>query len=327
MKRIKFTSIIALFTLCFLGSNAYAEKLDKLIVVNLGAWNYQQANPNYGNNQCFWNTLTSIGLGAETYEATYESQTTLLDMDLKPTSISLTVSSSFGGIVQSSNAETDVFTSGNFSFDELPGFEFHRGVLNNSFTGGMDTYEEGELLLSGFDPDDKCNIYIFCRGSKGSTDGKNRETLVTATGTNVVSGAQDSYKNVSKLISLKDVQPTAEGKIALRVKGGPNNATQYKEFYINSLFIEPASTSGISSAQEDEISIYPNPFAETITIANVEDLKTVNISDLSGKVVFSKSFSSDAESCINLGFLNSGIYFLQSVDINGSVQTTKLIKK
>jgi len=323
MNRIKFTSIIALF--CFCVSNIYAEKLDKLIVVNLGAWNYQQSNPNYGNNQCFWNTLISTGLESETYEAIHESQPTLLDIDLKPTSISLIVSSSFGGLVQSSNADTDVFTSGNFTFEEMPDYEFHRAVLNNSFTGGIDTYDEGKLLLSGFEADDKCNIYIFCRGSKGISDGKNRETLVTATGTNEVSGAQDSYKNVDKLISLKDVQPSADGKITLRVKGGPNNTTQYKEFYINSVFIEPASAgSGISSVEESKVSVYPNPFAEEVTITNSEALKIV---DLNGNIVYSQTSLTEDISSVNLGFLSPGVYFLQSVTKEGNTQTTKLIKK
>ncbi|MFY1045533.1 T9SS type A sorting domain-containing protein [Chryseobacterium sp. GP-SGM7] len=72
------------------------------------------------------------------------------------------------------------------------------------------------------------------------------------------------------------------------------------------------------------IKVYPNPFADVLNISDVKEVKSILISDMSGKVV--RTFAKP-ESAIRLGDLNSGMYLVILNMNDGSKQTIKVIKK
>ncbi|AZB07418.1 T9SS C-terminal target domain-containing protein [Chryseobacterium sp. G0162] len=76
-------------------------------------------------------------------------------------------------------------------------------------------------------------------------------------------------------------------------------------------------------SQKREISVYPNPSTDFITITSKEDLKKITVSSLEGKTVITKGSSGN----IDVSKLPTGIYILQGELKNGTVVSKKIIKK
>ena len=72
------------------------------------------------------------------------------------------------------------------------------------------------------------------------------------------------------------------------------------------------------------LKIYPNPFTDLLTISDIKNVKSIMISDISGKVVRTIA---KPESTLHLGDLNSGMYLVILNMNDGSRQTIKAIKK
>jgi hypothetical protein len=71
------------------------------------------------------------------------------------------------------------------------------------------------------------------------------------------------------------------------------------------------------------VSIYPNPVKELLFIESKENLSSITVFDIHGKKV--KTVSDLSE--INLGGLQSGVYFVSITSENGGVLTQKIVKK
>ena len=72
------------------------------------------------------------------------------------------------------------------------------------------------------------------------------------------------------------------------------------------------------------LKVYPNPFVDTVTLSNVEDVASISVVDASGRVV--KTLEK-VEKDINLSSLKSGLYLLNVVMKNGDKTSVKVIKK
>ena len=74
-----------------------------------------------------------------------------------------------------------------------------------------------------------------------------------------------------------------------------------------------------------ELTIYPNPADQFISVKSTEVLSGIRVIDMTGKEVIRKSIQSDDYS-IDLGNLNTGIYFLEAT-FEGASKTMRFIKK
>ena len=83
------------------------------------------------------------------------------------------------------------------------------------------------------------------------------------------------------------------------------------------------STSEVKS-NTNRIKAYPNPFTDVLTISDVKDVKSLMITDMSGKTVRA---TQKAESKLYLSELNSGMYLVILNMTDGSKQTIKVIKR
>lgn len=76
--------------------------------------------------------------------------------------------------------------------------------------------------------------------------------------------------------------------------------------------------------KKDAIKIYPNPFSDVVNIDKPELVKTIWVSDISGKLVRKIN---QPESVIRLNDFSAGMYILQLDMKDGSKQSIKIIKK
>ena len=98
---------------------------------------------------------------------------------------------------------------------------------------------------------------------------------------------------------------------------------QSKTFYIDNLyFSKEAPTSANAPSENANISVYPNPVVDRITVSSVGEIKSVKIESLTGKQVL---FSTERN--VDLGSIPSGIYLISVELENGQVSTRKIIKQ
>ncbi|WP_160136765.1 T9SS type A sorting domain-containing protein [Chryseobacterium sp. c4a] len=85
-------------------------------------------------------------------------------------------------------------------------------------------------------------------------------------------------------------------------------------------------TLGTSETAKDknEIKIYPNPFADVLNISKVDQVKSIVVLDISGRVV--KTIETPS-SVLHLGDLKQGMYLIMLNMKDGTKQTMKAIKK
>ncbi|MBB6369342.1 GEVED domain-containing protein [Chryseobacterium shigense] len=107
-------------------------------------------------------------------------------------------------------------------------------------------------------------------------------------------------------------------------EGAVNDSEDY-EFFIDNFKVETATlaTSEVSKPKED-IKAYPNPFTDVLNISKAELVKSVSVSDVSGRLV--KTIENPS-SALHLGDLKQGLYFVTLHMKDGSKQMIKAIKK
>lgn len=87
-------------------------------------------------------------------------------------------------------------------------------------------------------------------------------------------------------------------------------------------------TAGIGSGTtsgEEWITCYPNPAKETLTIQFHVPVTSVQLSDLSGKLITEKQVDEAIETHVSLNGLSSGIYLIKTVAKNGNFAIHKLV--
>jgi hypothetical protein len=77
-------------------------------------------------------------------------------------------------------------------------------------------------------------------------------------------------------------------------------------------------------SNEKAIQVYPNPFADVLNISDINNVKSISIVDIAGRLV--KTFDKP-NATLHLGELNSGMYLVVLNMKDGSKQTIKAIKK
>ena len=108
----------------------------------------------------------------------------------------------------------------------------------------------------------------------------------------------------------------SDGVVISGVEGGAFGSSDERSFSVAS----PLNTIEFT---RNSISIFPNPSNGIITI-NTENTLNITISDITGKVVFSKNNVTTNES-INLSNLQTGVYLAKMVTETGVEETKKII--
>lgn len=115
---------------------------------------------------------------------------------------------------------------------------------------------------------------------------------------------------------------------AWRTYGGADCSAVYNKVDNNSLKItvtlEPLILAVNEVSKEKERIVYPNPFADVIYIEKSENVKLASVTDFSGTTV--KTINNPSTT-LHLEGIKSGVYILTLTMKDGSVKSSKIIKK
>lgn len=170
------------------------------------------------------------------------------------------------------------------------------------FVGDGDTFTVTVTMPAGSNFDPQIGIYsgmcgsLSCEGTVDDTGSGSTETLSIPT----LSG-NTYYVNVGHYSSSDE----EEGAFTIDIVKGTLGTSDIK------------NTKNI-------IKLYPNPFTDIVNISDIANVKSVSVSDVSGRLV--KLINTPASE-INLGELRQGMYLISLTMKDGSKQTIKAIKK
>ncbi|WP_090751773.1 T9SS type A sorting domain-containing protein [Nonlabens sp. Hel1_33_55] len=98
------------------------------------------------------------------------------------------------------------------------------------------------------------------------------------------------------------------------------------ELYSGSIENFTLSIVNPSSSEQPVIKVYPNPSSNLVTIDSKYGLQSVQLFDITGKLLFAKNNLSSSPFKLDTSKLNSGYYLIVIKDENNKNQTIKLVK-
>ena len=87
----------------------------------------------------------------------------------------------------------------------------------------------------------------------------------------------------------------------------------------------PGTDVGIKEIKKNDILIYPNPAQDRLSISTEQDIDSIVIYDLSGRVVMRQNLN-NKNSNLNIKSLSSGTYLVQIFNKGKLLKSEKLIK-
>lgn len=172
-----------------------------------------------------------------------------------------------------------------------------------TFVGDGDTFNITVTMPAGSDFDPRIGVYsgtcsaLSCEDSVDNGGMGGAETISIPT----VSG-NTYYVNVGYYSGYDD-QP--EGAFTIDINKGTLGTSDVK-------------------SEKKNIKVYPNPFSDVVNISDAANVKSVSVSDVSGRLI---RVIDNPGSSIHLGELRQGMYLLTLIMKDGSKQTIKTIKK
>lgn len=209
------------------------------------------------------------------------------------------------------SAKVNLYFTGNAAWLKTVPFDLSAGGYRVKFDYGVTAFFD--TTPSGMGSDDV--VQFLVSGDGGST----WTVLQTWNATNGPSNTSATYSyNLTSYTGANTV-------FAFYASDGTVNDPEDYEFFIDNFKVETASlsTSEVSGAKA-AIKAYPNPFTDVLNISKAELVKSVSVSDVSGRLV--KTIDNPS-SALHLGDLKQGLYFVTLNMKDGSKQSIKAIKK
>ncbi|MCJ8153356.1 T9SS type A sorting domain-containing protein [Chryseobacterium sp. SSA4.19] len=172
-----------------------------------------------------------------------------------------------------------------------------------TFVGDGDTFNISVSMPAGSNFDPQIGVYsgscsaLSCEGTVDQTYLGQTETISIPT----LSG-NTYYVNVGSYSGTTDF---LEGPFTINITKGALSTSEVK-------------------ADQNKIKLYPNPFNEVINIPDAAKVKSVSVSDVSGRLI---KVIDNPGTEIHLGELKQGMYLMTLQMKDGSKQTIKTIKK
>ena len=215
-------------------------------------------------------------------------------------------------------------TSTSSSFEKISRVQFAGIDQSSTSTAGYEDYTAVKAIvaqnsstnpitvtISNFDALDQTAVWIDF--NQDGVFGDDEKTILTNTASatgNVVVPADAKLGNTRMRVRVNySTAPLACG----------NTTFGQVEDYT----VEVKENLAVANVSKINISVYPNPFVDVLKISDVKDVKSISISDASGRQV--KTLAPAAE--LNLSSLKTGVYVITLKMNDGSTKTIKAIKK
>ncbi|MDH6250839.1 hypothetical protein M2347_000566 [Chryseobacterium sp. H1D6B] len=205
----------------------------------------------------------------------------------------------------------NLYTTGRAGWLKTIPFDLSAGGYRVKFDYGITTYSGTAASPMGSD-----DIVQFLVSNDGGTTWNILKTWdVNETPSNVSAGY---VYNLTGNTSANTV-------FALYGSDGTVDDAPDYNFYIDNFTVESIQlgTSEINGSKKT-VSIHPNPFKDVLSISDTREMKSVVVTDVSGRVL--KTIENPAKE-INLSMLNSGLYLLTIQFKDGSSSAVKAIKQ
>ncbi|MCF8360894.1 MAG: T9SS type A sorting domain-containing protein [Prolixibacteraceae bacterium] len=140
-------------------------------------------------------------------------------------------------------------------------------------------------------------------------------------------GNNFEYQSRSDEFSIPDNLEDGQYTLFASISANGRIAASSKIIVINSKNIAIETEEDVVTCG-DECSFYPNPAINEITIMPGKEITgfCLNIKNISGKTVLTKSGINTGELKVDVSTLQNGIYFIELMSDNNVVYTKKLIK-
>ncbi len=133
----------------------------------------------------------------------------------------------------------------------------------------------------------------------------------------IFEGGNPSVSNVQNPVVNYPVAGIYDVSLSVSNDGGENTLAEND-------YITVSSGSDINNALYNNVKVYPNPATHQITV-EAENLKSISIVDVLGKVVYSTSSDSSKET-IDISKLTKANYFIKIVTTDGEITKTISVK-
>jgi hypothetical protein len=200
------------------------------------------------------------------------------------------------------------------TLDQISVFRINSdGTIDNSFSYGFSTvnhaifpilqqntgyYLAGAKLDSQYEP---TNVFLARVAENGSID---------------TSFVQNGYyvESSANLKSAESIIYNSDGSIIL--------SGEYNDGVSNKIFVAKyiVSTLATNEIKNNELQVQ-NPFKNELKIRSKEEIKSLELYDLQGKVILKSSGN-----ILNTSYLNKGFFVLKTITISGKVFINKVIK-
>lgn len=209
------------------------------------------------------------------------------------------------------SAYMNLFSSDRTGWLKTVSFDLSAGGYKVKFNYGITEYYTANS--SGMDSDDVVHFLV-------SNDGGTTWTILQTWDTNnAPSNTSNEYTfDLANFVGANTV-------FAFYGSTGSLDEDLDYNFYVEDFTVESAqlSTSEVSK-QVKKASVHPNPFKDILYISDARDIKSVRVTDTTGRLVSTVEGSVKE---LDLSRLNSGLYFVTLYFKDGSHSTAKAIKK
>ena len=132
--------------------------------------------------------------------------------------------------------------------------------------------------------------------------------------------ANTSYNSNYYTVSIPNTVP-ANARLAIRSDYETGGKATY---YFDDLYWEAGALSTQEASVEPQLTVYPNPFTDTINISADQQVSSMAVYDMSGKL---KREMKNPSSSVSLKDLPSGVYLIKVMLKDGTAKTIKAVKK
>jgi len=209
------------------------------------------------------------------------------------------------------SAVVNLFSDGNAGWLKTVPFDLSAGGYKVSFDYGVTEFFGTNSSAMGSDD----VVQFLVSGDGGAT----WTVLQTWDAANAPSNTSTPYSyNLTSYTGANTV-------FAFYASDGSVNDSEDYEFFIDNFKVESATLATLEASKDkDNIKAYPNPFTDVLNISNADRVKSVSVSDVSGRLLktIDQPFSA-----LHLGDLKQGLYFITLNMKDGSKQSIKAIKK